>query len=134
MDDLDKTLMDIYKRRKLDCLRLIEKGVDFDQMQRQVQHYQDYIDEFFPKKTVEIPKWTLIPIIRLLGSNFTPGEDKYSCRKKDTTIDGKQVYCRLFVKRIGWEIYLGDGYSECVFDNANEEDMEWFKSYEKKVV
>lgn len=55
---------------------------------------------------------------------------------KDPVINGKKKYSRIFIKRIGYETYLGlddDGYQlwDVVLDNADEEDYKWFMSRNK---
>ena len=65
------------------------------------------------------------PIFRIIDSNLnTGGKD---CKREDAAINGKAKYARIFVKRIGWRELREDGLYECVFDNADAEDMEYIE-------
>ncbi len=64
-------------------------------------------------------------IYRIVGDNNNSGF-KYSCKKTDTSINGKQTYHRIFIKRIGYEYYDEDGIFNAVLDNADEEDQKWY--------
>lgn len=64
------------------------------------------------------------PIFRIIGSNLSTCPT--DCSRKDTRINGKYKYARIFIKRIGYIEDKGGGLAEAVFDNATEEDIDWF--------
>ena len=47
---MEDKLIEIYQQRKEDILKLMDEGKSFDEIQTEVQHYQDEIDAIFPKK------------------------------------------------------------------------------------
>lgn len=47
---MENKLIEIYQQRKQNILKLIDEGKSFDEIQTEVQHYQDEIDAIFSKK------------------------------------------------------------------------------------
>lgn len=47
---MEDKLIEIYQQRKQDILKLMDEGKSFDEIQAEVQHYQDEIDAIFSKK------------------------------------------------------------------------------------
>lgn len=47
---MEEKLIEIYQQRKQDILKLIDEGKSFEEIQTEVQHYQDEIDAIFSKK------------------------------------------------------------------------------------
>ena len=47
---MENKLIEIYQQRKQDILKLIDEGKSFEEIQTEVQHYQDEIDAIFSKK------------------------------------------------------------------------------------
>ena len=75
----------------------------------------------------------MIPIFRLLGLSNCKGQDcglSTDGKCGNAKIDGKNIYRRVFIKRIGWEYYQGkdeDGELwEVELDNCDEDDYEWW--------
>lgn len=77
------------------------------------------------------------PIFRIVGkSNGAYPTTSGWTGNKNPIVNGKHYYHRLFIKRIGWETYLGlddDGYElwDVVLDNADDDDYKWFMSRNK---
>ena len=53
------------------------------------------------KKEYEPEIGDVLLIYAIVGSN------KYSCKITDTTINGKAVFNRIFIKKVGFTVYLG---------------------------
>lgn len=47
---MENKLIEIYQQRKQDILKLIDECKSLDEIQAEVQHYQDEIDAIFSKK------------------------------------------------------------------------------------
>lgn len=47
---MENKLIEIYQQRKQDILKLMDECKSFDEIQAEVQHYQDEIDAIFSKK------------------------------------------------------------------------------------
>ena len=47
---MEDKLIEIYQQRKQDILKLMNECKSFDEIQTEVQHYQDKIDAIFSKK------------------------------------------------------------------------------------
>ena len=47
---MEDKLIEIYQQRKEDILKLMNECKSFDEIQTEVQHYQDEIDAIFSKK------------------------------------------------------------------------------------
>lgn len=144
----EEQLEDIYRKRKQDCLWCIEQGYTFEQMNEYVAHYQDEIDELIPLKKngkgYEIGKpHAVFRILGLFGSatnvddkSLVKGEKVILKNGKHYTgpaINSEPKYARLLIKRIGWEIYLGDDEDDkmifdVILDNCNEDDYNWWLS------
>ena len=77
------------------------------------------------------------PIFRIMGkSNGGYPTTSGWTGNKDPIINGKHCYHRLFIKRIGFEVYLGlddDGNElwDVVLDNSDDDDYKWFMSMNK---
>lgn len=50
---MEDKLIEIYQQRKEDILKLMNECKSFDEIQAEVQHYQDEIDAIFSKKKIE---------------------------------------------------------------------------------
>lgn len=50
---MEDKLIGIYQQRKEDILKLMDEDKSSDEIQAEVQHYQDEIDAIFSKKKIE---------------------------------------------------------------------------------
>ena len=150
---MEYKLIEIYKQRKQDCIRLLNEGKSFDEMQAAVQHYQDEIDAILPKKKDEEVETTKVNnVLRILGlwtdCRNNDGYDAIFVGPETTiyeggkllktwcgpTINKKAKYARILIKKLGYEYYDEDGVLNAVLDNADEEDINWYKSIIKNKI
>lgn len=108
----DRQLEEIYVQRNNEYIALEKQGLTREEILPRLEHYQDEIDALvYPngKKKTEPPDiGDVFGIYRILGSNI--GVDgEYSCPESAITINGKQVYARFFIRRIGTQTYQGCG-------------------------
>lgn len=107
----EKELLALYLQRA----QLVREGKYEGQLEEAIEKV------IYPKgkkKDPELEIGDTIAIYRLLGS----GGPK---------LNGQNIYKRLFIKRIGYETYIGDDQFIVELDNADEEDYQWYMSMSK---
>ncbi len=103
----DDKILQLYMQRKRDYLKCLYDGMTDEQAQNETEHYQDEIDKLMPKKKEEPEPeiGTIRPHLSLVGSSMTAKGGG----KLKLTINGLETYCRLFIQRDGYDIYIGNG-------------------------
>ncbi len=131
-------LAQIYYEREMEWRKMLKEGKTREEIEAYMAttDYEERIEKIlYPKgkKKIEIEIGNRVPIFRILGlTNFKGQDGGLSTNGKcgNAKINGKNVYRRIFIKRIGWEYYQGkdeDGEMwEVELDNCNEEDYEWY--------
>lgn len=127
----DDPLAQIYYERKMEWRKMLKEGKTREEIEAYMAttDYEERIEKIvYPKgkkKEPEIEIGQRVPIFSLLGQCVKGQDGGLSTDGKCGTpkIDGKNVYKRLFIKRIGYETYLGGGVWALEFDNATEEEI-----------
>lgn len=113
----DDPLAQIYHERQMEWRKMLRKGKTREEIEAYMAttDYEERIEKIvYPKgkkKEPEIEIGQRVAIYNLLDV----------IRPK---LNGKNLFARLLIKRIGYETYLGDGLWALEFDNATEEEIE----------
>lgn len=99
-------LVSIYVARNNEYIRLEKDGKTREEILPLLQHYQDEIDALFPHKEKPEKKneiGDIVNIYKIIGCNYNKG-GKFDCTSKDTAINGKRVYLRIFIRKVGYRV------------------------------
>lgn len=126
-------LAQIEYEREMEWKKMLREGKTREEIEAYMAttDYEERIEKIlYPKgkkKEPEIEIGQRVGIFRLCGISDIKGLDGWvSTDGKCGTvqIDGNKLYKRCFIKRIGYETYLGNGLWALEFDNATEEEFE----------
>lgn len=126
-------LAQIEYEREMEWKKMLREGKTREEIEAYLAttDYEERIEKIlYPQGKKKEPEWEIgqrVVIYRLCGiSNFKGLDGGVSTDGKcgNAKIDGKNCYKRLFIKRIGYETYLGNGLWVLDFDNATEEEFE----------
>lgn len=112
----DDPLVQIYDERQMEWRKMLKEGKTREEIEAYMAttDYEERIEKIvYPKgkkKEPEIEIGQRVAVFNLLDF----------LRPK---INGKRIFARLLIKRIGYETYLGDGLWALEFDNATEEEI-----------
>lgn len=126
-------LAQIDYEREMEWKKMLREGKTREEIEAYMAttDYEERIEKIlYPqgkKKEPEIEIGDRVPIYRLCGITNIKGQDgglSTDGKCGNAKINGKNVYRRCFIKRIGYETYLGNGLWALEFDNATEEEFE----------
>ena len=137
----DDPLAQINYEREMEWKKMLREGKTREEIEAYMEttDYEERIEKIlYPKGKKKEPEWEIgqrVGIFRILGKSgkgqnggiFTGGK----CY--DPKINGKKLFQRIFIKRIGYETYLGNGYWVVELDNCDEDDYEWWLFIMKKI-
>lgn len=112
-------LAQIHYEREMEWKKMLREGKTREEIEAYMAatDYEERIEKIlYPQGKKKEPEWEIgqrVAIYRMLDL-ITP------------KLNGKNLYRRILVKRIGYETYLGNGLWSLEFDNATEEDYEWY--------
>ena len=119
----DDPLAQIYYEREMEWKKMLREGKTREEIEAYMAttDYEERIEKIlYPKGKKKEPEWEIgqrVAIYRMLAT-IVP------------KLNGKNLFKRILIKRIGWEYYQGEDKDgelwEVELDNCDEEDYEWY--------
>lgn len=126
MTDKDKALCEIYVKRNNEVIELLKQGMSWEQIQEKVARYQDEIDELVTSPR-ELEKKNSPELEPEVGKQIGIYELEGMLLDKLTVVNGKNLFKRILIRRVGIRTYMGEG--EWVLNIEPEEAEGYLNPY-----
>lgn len=123
----DDPLVQIYDERQKEWRKMLKEGKTREEIEAYMAttDYEERIEKIvYPrgkKKEPEIEIGQRVAVFEIVGKLVHNRPQSYDFGRP--IIDGKHLFARLLIKRIGYKTYLGGGLWALEFDNATEEEI-----------
>ena len=132
--DNERFLESIYIARNNEYIRLEKEGKTREEILPLLQHYQDEINaRLYPKEKPQKKNEVgyVIGIYKILGSNNNSGGE-FDCKKQDTSINGKETYHRIFIRKVGYRVLKEISNGEEVWElNIEPDEVDRYLSHKE---
>lgn len=127
----ENKMIELMKTMSWEEARKIVDSMDFQERIDKIVYHNGKKKEFEKEVGKQYPIFRIIDIFNDSPHNLASKTLVIENGKKEKywygpTINKQPKYCRLLIKRIGYELDLGGGYAEVILDNADDEDYEWY--------